>query len=302
MSRQAETWEARSQSYLDYLFWERRLSENTLLAYGRDIVVFIDFLKDRNILNPDDLTLPVLDEYLHKEYRKGLNPASLARRISSLRTFFLYLINQGLLEENIARLLDLPRIRRNLPEVLSTEEVERILASCDRKRPNGIRDLAILELLYSSGLRVSEVIAIEHSHIDMENGMLRLWGKGFKERIVPFGEEAKKALSDYRIESRPILAGRKTVKAFFLNSSGRPLTRQGIWGLVKKYARLSGIEKTVTPHVFRHTFATHLLENGADLRIVQEFLGHSDISTTQIYTHVSRTILRETYHRVFPRK
>ncbi|MGC8779187.1 MAG: tyrosine-type recombinase/integrase, partial [Candidatus Caldatribacteriaceae bacterium] len=205
--------------------------------------------------------------------------------------------------ENLAKLLDTPRIQRNLPEVLTLEEVERIMEVCELSTPRGLRDRAMLELLYSSGLRVGELVFLEFSHLDLENWMVRLWGKGFKERVVPFGEEAKDVLVAYLERGRPaLLRGARSHYVFVSGSSGRPLTRQNVWTLVKRYACQAGIEKNVTPHTFRHTFATHLLENGADLRIVQEFLGHSDIATTQIYTHVNRKVLREVYERAFPRK
>ncbi|MGQ9473400.1 MAG: tyrosine-type recombinase/integrase, partial [Candidatus Caldatribacteriaceae bacterium] len=190
-----------------------------------------------------------------------------------------------------------------LPEVLTLEEIESIIIACDASSPRGLRDKAILELLYASGLRVSELVFLTFSHLDLKNQIIRLWGKGFKERVVPFGEEAKDALVEYLEKGRPfLLKGAWSNYLFVGDSSGRPLTRQNVWNLVKRYARKAGVVKRITPHTFRHTFATHLLENGADLRIVQEFLGHSDIATTQIYTHVNRRILQEVYEKAFPRK
>lgn len=291
------------ESFLQFLFWEKRLSDNTIVAYHQDVTFFLQFLTQLGCHSLQDVDLGVLEQFVISESKKDLEKTSLARRVSSLRTFFFFLVREKIVTENLAKLLDTPRIQRNLPEVLTLEEVERLIAVCDLSLPRGLRDRAMLELLYSSGLRVSELVWLEFSHLDLSNRMMRLWGKGFKERVVPFGEKAQEALIAYLERGRPVLLKRSQSNYIFVSdASGRPLTRQNVWTLIKRYACRAGIQKNITPHTFRHTFATHLLENGADLRIVQEFLGHSDITTTQIYTHVNRKVLREIYERAFPRK
>lgn len=291
------------EAFLHFLFWERRVAENTVLAYRQDVMSFLRFLKECGVKDLSLVTLDVLEDFMKWESCAGLESATLARRISALRTFFRFLVREKVVRENLAKLLDTPRLRRRLPEVLTVEEVEALLASCDVTKPSGVRDRAMLELMYSSGLRVSEVVLLEFQHVDFEEQMLRLWGKGFKERVVPFGERAKDALLEYMHGARNLLLkGGRSRYIFVSGPSGKPLSRQGVWNMVKRYALRAGIRKNVTPHTLRHTFATHLLEGGAELRIVQEFLGHSDIATTQIYTHVNRRLLRESYERAFPRK
>jgi len=291
------------EAFLNFLFWEKQAAENTVLAYRQDITSFIRFLERQGIEDLQSVSLDVLEAFVAQESQAGLEATSLARRISALRTFFRFLVREKIVKENVAQLLDTPRIRRHLPEVLTLEEVEALIAACDLTKPSGIRDRAILELMYSSGLRVSEVVLLEFQHVDLEERMLRLWGKGFKERIVPFGERAKEALLAYLHGPRRfLLKGRKSRYIFVSGPSGRPLSRQSVWNMVKRCALRAGITKRITPHTLRHTFATHLLEGGAELRVVQEFLGHSDIATTQIYTHVDRRFLCESYERAFPRK
>jgi integrase/recombinase XerD len=263
---------------------------------------FVVFLEKKGMVSFSRLDQDIVEKFLRYEAKREIAPASLARKISALRTFFQYLIREKMSPENCAKLIDSPRFQRKIPDVLDEVEIESLLNAPDLTKPIGIRDRAILELLYASGLRVSELTSLEFSHLDLENSMLRLWGKGFKERMVPFGEEASEALKRYFQQAREQILKEKRSRSIFVGASGQPLTRQNIWVMIKKYSRKAGIEKTVTPHTLRHTFATHLLENGADLRVVQEFLGHSDIVTTQIYTHISKKILREAYARSFPRK
>ncbi len=291
------------EAFLNFLFWERRVAENTILAYRQDVASFLRFLKECRVEDFSLVTLDTLEAFVEHESSAGLEATTLARRISALRTFFRFLVREKVARENLAKLLDTPRIKRHLPEVLTVEEVEALIASCDVTKPSGVRDRAILELMYSSGLRVSEVVFLEFQHLDLEEQMLRLWGKGFKERIVPFGERAKEALLEYLNRARNLLLrGKKSRYIFVSGPSGKPLSRQSVWNMVKRYALQAGIRKHITPHTLRHTFATHLLEGGAELRVVQEFLGHSDIATTQVYTHVNRRLLRESYERAFPRK
>lgn len=290
------------EAYLQFLYWEKRLSDNTIQSYEQDLEQFVVFLEKKGMVSFSRLDQDIVEKFLRYEAKREIAPASLARKISALRTFFQYLIREKMSPENCAKLIDSPRFQRKIPDVLDEVEIESLLNAPDLTKPIGIRDRAILELLYASGLRVSELTSLEFSHLDLENSMLRLWGKGFKERMVPFGEEASEALKRYFQQAREQILKEKRSRSIFVGASGQPLTRQNIWVMIKKYSRKAGIEKTVTPHTLRHTFATHLLENGADLRVVQEFLGHSDIVTTQIYTHISKKILREAYARSFPRK
>ena len=290
------------EAYLQYLYWEKRLSDNTIQSYELDLEQFIYFLEKKGIASFSQLDQGVVEKFLRNEAKRDIAPASLARKISALRTFFQYLIREKISPENCAKLIDSPRFQRKIPDVLDESEIESLLNAPDLNKPIGIRDRAIFELLYASGLRVSELTSLEFSHFGLENSMLRLWGKGFKERMVPFGEEASEALNRYFQQAREQILRGKRSRSVFVGASGRSLTRQNIWVMIKKYAKKAGIEKTITPHTLRHTFATHLLENGADLRVVQEFLGHSDIVTTQIYTHINKKVLRETYARSFPRK
>ncbi len=297
-----DAWEKTAESFSDYLYWEKRVSDNTLTSYRQDIQVFYNHLRETGVDTLSLLDLQVLEGFVRSESCRGMSAASLARRVSTLRAFLHFLVREGVVEENIARILDSPRMQRKLPEVLSLEEIESLLSVPDTCTPVGLRNRAMLELLYGSGLRVSELVFLELNHVDLDNGMLRLWGKGFKERVVPFGEEAAAVLREYLTGERESVLRVVNSRYLFPNSSGKPFSRQNIWTMVAQSARKAGISKRVTPHTLRHTFATHLLENGADLRMVQEFLGHSDISTTQIYTHVSRKYLRDAYDRAFPRK
>ena len=290
------------EAYLQFLYWEKRLSDNTIQSYEQDLEQLVGFLEKKDIVSFSQLDQDMVEKFLRYEAKREIAPASLARKISALRTFFQYLIREKIMPENCAKLIDSPRFQRKIPDILDESEIESLLNAPALAKPIGIRDRAILELLYASGLRVSELTALEFSHLDLENFMLRLWGKGFKERMVPFGEEAGEALNRYFQQAREQILKGKRSRSVFVGASGKPLTRQNIWVMIKKYARKAGIEKTITPHTLRHTFATHLLENGADLRVVQEFLGHSDIVTTLIYTPISKRILREAYARSFPRK
>lgn len=290
------------EAFLDFLYWEKRVSENTLCSYENDLKALHGFLIKRQITSLEELTLKDLEEFITWQYKAGHTSTTLARRISALRSFFAFLLKKNLVKENLARSLDTPKIGRKIPQVLTLAEIEAILTLPDTTKPSGLRDKAILELLYSSGLRVSELVNLEFSHLDLQNRMLRLWGKGFKERIVPFGEEAKAAIEAYLVGGRPHFLKGKPSNFVFLGPSGKPITRQSVWNMIKRYTRKAGITKNVTPHTLRHTFATHILENGADLRIIQECLGHSDISTTQIYTHLTRKALQEAYDKHFPRK
>lgn len=285
--------------FFAHLKVEKGLSDNTVTSYSRDLMRFMDFLerKKRTVLNLDRDTLSAYVVRLAKK----LSARSVARHISSLRLFFGFLVRQGLLAENPARLLESPKLPRKLPGTLSPREVERLLSAPEPVNPKGQRDLAMLELLYATGLRVSELVGLKISNVNLEPGYVRTIGKGNKERVVPMGEKARTALTLYLQEGRKTLTRRKNSAYLFLNFRGEPLTRQGFWKILKGYAVQAGIRKNITPHRLRHSFASHLLEGGADLRAVQMMLGHADISTTQIYTHVTRKRLRRLHETCHPR-
>ncbi|MCX7973459.1 MAG: site-specific tyrosine recombinase XerD [Candidatus Aminicenantes bacterium] len=285
--------------FLDYLMVEKAVAENTRFAYARDLKKFIYFLKKRKKslkqIGNDELSL-----FLQEQSRAGLSPRSLARLGSSLRSFFRFLLLDGYLEKNPAARLTTPRSWPNLPQFLTLTEVEKLLSQPAENDPQGKRDKAILELLYATGLRVSELVKLKMDQVNLKASYLLCRGKGGKERLVPFGASAATALKNYLMEVRPFLA-KKEVPYVFLTRRGQPFTRQGLWKLLHQYAVLAGLEDKVSPHILRHSFATHLLERGADLRSVQILLGHSQITTTQIYTHLSRKWLREIYDRFHPR-
>lgn len=287
--------------FLDYLIVEKGLSENTREAYGSDLYKFIAYLEEKKIKDVNNVTRGDITDYLMHEKEKGINPNSLSRNLVSIRMFFRFLVINNYLEQDITNVLDSPRLWKILPEVLSEQEVEKLLKAPDTRTKYGLRDKAIIELMYAAGLRVSELVNLNMSDINIDVGFLRCMGKGSKERIIPLGRPAIMALNNYLKKTRAgfmkdLLAGN-----VFVTQRGKFFTRQGIWKLIKIYARSSGIKKTITPHTLRHSFATHLLSNGADLRVVQELLGHSDITTTQIYTHVDRNRLKSIHKQFHPR-
>jgi len=285
--------------FINYLRLERGLADNTIQAYSRDLSSFARFLEEQG-LSPLTISRDQIIEYL-SSLKRSLSARSIARSISATRMFFRFVASEGHIRENPARLLETPRLSRKLPDVLSTDEVERLLARPDPSTPRGIRDRAMLELLYATGLRVSELISLTVLNVNLESGYIRTLGKGAKERLVPMGGKAIEAVRDYLLEGRPQMVRGANLPTLFLNSRGRPLTRQGFWKIIKQYGRTAGIKKEITPHTIRHSFASHLLEGGADLRAVQIMLGHEDISTTQIYTHVTRDKLRELHEKYHPR-
>lgn len=287
--------------FLHYLLVERGLSQNTIEAYGHNVNRFLNFLKYKKIDNPDGLSRIDLRTFIYFLKKKRLSPRSIARNLISIRMFFRFLQQEGLIELNPAEAVELPKMAKNLPEILSLEEVERLLAQPDTQTPLGLRDRAMLEILYATGMRVSELIHLFTHQIQMEGGYVLLRGKGSKERIVPLGGEAIHWLKRYLTESRPVLLKGKESTHLFINRSGKPMSRQQFWKSIKSYGRKGGIQKRITPHVLRHSFASHLLERGADLRSVQMMLGHVDISTTQIYTHVTGERLKKIHQRYHPR-
>jgi integrase/recombinase XerD len=285
--------------FIDHLRVERGLATNTILAYNHDLVDFFDFLKRRGVL-PIQISQQDLLSFIG-EKKTHLSSRSLARNLVSIRMFYRFLVSEGKIAVNPARLMAIPRLYRHLPDVLSRDETETLLLQPDTMTMAGKRDRAILELLYATGLRVTELIGLRMTNINPEAGYIRTMGKGAKERIIPMGTKAIDSLKEYLTNSRPSLLKRGEFPHLFLNSRGRPMTRQGLWKIIRNYALKGGIARTVTPHTLRHSFATHLLEGGADLRSVQIMLGHSDISTTQIYTHVARERLKEIHEKYHPR-
>jgi len=286
--------------FLDYLSVERGLAVNTILAYRQDLLKFKDYLKKEHI-SFYEVKKQNISHYSLFLKNMNLNMNSISRNLVSLKMFYRFLKTENMMKEDIGSLIEFPRVDKKLPHVLNIKDISCLLNKDNFKGKLGMRDHALLELLYATGLRVSEIINLELENINIENKMLRCLGKGSKERLIPFGEHATQALVKYIEQIRPKLLKGFSENTVFLNSKGRKLTRQGVFFLLQKYVRKSGITKKITPHTLRHTLATHLIENGADLRSVQEILGHSNIATTQIYTHVSRKWVKEEYFKAFPR-
>jgi integrase/recombinase XerD len=289
------------EPYSDYLLFERGLSPTTREAYVRDCLDLARYARSRGVSTPADVDYPMLRGHVARLAGRGLAPSTIARKLSALRSYFRYLVAEDLVAVDPTDRLEAPRAGRPLPEALSYEEVERLLHAVPTTLAFAMRDLAMLEVLYGAGLRVSELIGLTIRDLDLEEGFVRVLGKGSKERLVPLGGRARDALASYLRELRPGLDRGASRGVVFLNRFGRPLSRMGAWKIVRRHVDRAGIEKPVSPHTLRHTFATHLLEGGADLASVQEMLGHSDISTTQIYTHVDRTYLRQVHRTYHPR-
>ncbi len=297
MKRLEETLEC----FLDYLSIERGLAQNTIISYRYDLIKYINFLKKKRINSFKQTNKVLVKNYFIYLRGKDLEINSISRNLAAVKMLNRFLLMEGLIKEDITSLIEFPRVSKKLPHVLSLREINLLLNETNFKGKLGLRDRAVLELLYATGMRVSELIYLKINDINMENRMLKCLGKGSKERMIPFGDKARQSLNLYLDRLRPKLIKNPNEDTLFLNNRGERLSRQGVFYLVKLHAHKVGIEKKVTPHTLRHTLATHLIENGADLRSVQEILGHSDISTTQIYTHVSRKWVSEEYYRAFPR-
>lgn len=283
------------EEFENYLRAERMLSKNTQEAYIKDILQFNSYInKDIKLTTSNDII-----QFLNGLKKTGLSSNTIARKLSSLRIFFRFLVGEGIIKEDPSELLETPKIERKVPLVLDVYEIEKIIGTTD-DTVLGIRDRACLEILYGSGLRISELLSLRIEDVFLKDGFIRVVGKGDKERIVPIGQKGLKAIIDYLERSRPVLAKAKT-PLLFLSKDGKKISRMGFWKKLKFYVLKAGINKEITPHTFRHSFATHLLEGGADLRVVQMLLGHSDISTTQIYTHIDREYLKETIKSFHPR-
>lgn len=286
--------------YLQYLRVEKGLAANTLDSYGRDLRDFARFLDARG-QEPERAGRTGVAAYLAALRYQGRAASTIARRLAALKSFYQYLGQSGLVTSDPTADLETPKQVKRLPRVLSVQEMDRLLSQPKPVAAPGLRDAAMLELLYATGIRVSELVHLDCGDVSLDLGYLRCTGKGAKDRIVPVGSAAVQALRAYLDGGRPELVRDSRQTALFVNQHGGRLTRQGFWKLIKKHAREAGIAKPITPHVLRHSFATHLLENGADLRSVQEMLGHADISTTQIYTHLAQSRLRDVYAKSHPR-
>lgn len=289
------------EPFCDHLSFERGLSPRTLEAYRRDIERMAAFLESRGVCRVGDATAHDLRDYVYHLKDRGLQASSIRRNLSAVRTYFGFLLAEGVVVTDPTERVELPRAWRRLPGVLSVAEVERLLDAPDPGERLYWRDKALLEVAYASGVRVSELIALKVRDLDLLEGLATVLGKGSKERLVPIGRSAARALVVYLRDIRPMLVRGDTEGVVFLNHRGGPLSRMGVWSILRKHVGRAGIRKRVTPHTLRHSFATHLLEGGADLAAVQEMLGHADIATTQIYTHVEREYLRDVHRRFHPR-
>jgi integrase/recombinase XerD len=285
--------------FINHLRVEKGLADNTIQSYSRDLVRFFQFLEGRK-LSPLHASQDDIMDYMGT-LQGHLSVRSCARNLSALKMFFRFLVSDGKIKSSPARLLAAPKLPQRLPGVLSRQEVDLLLSQPDVLNHRGQRDKAMLELLYATGLRVSELVGLNISNINLEAGYVRMVGKGSKERMVPMGSRALEVLRAYLSEGRVRLLKNKSSSSLFLNSRAEPITRQGFWKIIKKYGRKAGIKKEITPHKLRHSFASHLLEGGADLRSVQVMLGHADISTTQIYTHITKKRLKQIHEKYHPR-
>jgi integrase/recombinase XerD len=292
--------EADIRTFLSYLRVEKGLSDNTIQSYRRDMGKFAEFVGKRELDTKEIRRTDVVD-FLAMQYRRGLDSRSVARNLVTIRHFFRFSLLEGVVKDDPAATIESPKIRKSLPEFLSVEEVDRLLAQPDVSSAIGLRDKAMIELMYSTGLRVSELVGIRVGDVHMEAGSLRCIGKGNKERLVPVGKKALAAVENYMKNARPELLRDGSSPFMFLNRRGGGLDRILFWKLVGEYGRKAGLRRALTPHMLRHSFATHLLDRGADLRSVQMMLGHSDISTTQIYTHVVEERLKQVYKAHHPR-
>lgn len=288
-------------AFLNYLLVERGLSLNTLDSYSRDMHKYYAFLSAKGIKDMSETSDVTISLFLSSLKKASLSHRTIARNLSCIKMFYKYLADNNRLSSNPAINLETPKGAVTLPHVLSIDEVDLLLQKPDRKTNGGLRDAALLELLYATGLRVSELVHLRLNDLNLEAGYLIAFGKGSKERLVPIGEVAQNVISEYLQRARPRLLGKNHSYYIFSARKGKPLTRQGFWKIIKKYSHAAGIIKNITPHTLRHSFASHLLERGADLRSVQMMLGHADISTTQIYTHVTSERLKKIHTQFHPR-
>lgn len=290
------------QDFLHYLTIEKKLAKNTILAYKQDLLAYLNYLKTEHFIQSiEQIERTHIIDYLGIMQKQGKAVTSIARTVSAIKAFHQFLYRDEIINENVTTHIEAPKLTRTLPRVLSQSEVDQLLNEPDESNPYGLRNKAMLELLYATGIRVSELTQLNLNDLHVTIGFLKTIGKGNKERLIPIGSVATHWINEYMRHGRPHLVKNQREQALFLNRLGGRLTRQGFWKIVKQLAKEANIKKEITPHTLRHSFATHLLENGADLRSVQELLGHTDISTTQIYTHVTNNRLKEVYKEHHPR-
>jgi integrase/recombinase XerD len=287
--------------FLDYLSVERGLSNNTIISYRQDLNTYANFLKKLSVDNLTKTTKNDIVNFMLNQKDSGLSANSIARRLAAIKIFYRFLVREKLLNQDPSSLIESPRLWKKVPETLSLNEIESLLSQPNLRDKQGIRDRAILETAYATGMRVSEVVNLKTDNVNLDVGFLRCIGKGNKERIIPLGKKAITSIKRYLESSRPKFLKNKQSGYLFLNRSATKLSRQSIWKAIKRYAKLARITKPMRPHILRHSFATHLLERGADLRSVQEMLGHSNISTTQIYTHINKDRLKAIHRAYHPR-
>jgi integrase/recombinase XerD len=288
-------------AFLNYLSVERGLSRNTIISYREDINTYIDFLKASHIGTLSLTTKNNITNFMLSQKDRGLATNSVARRLAAIKALYKFLVRERILKTDPSSLIESPKLWKKIPETLSANEVDALLSQPNIRDRQGIRDKAILETLYATGMRVSEAVNLKVDNINLDVGFLRCFGKGNKERIIPLGRKSINSLKRYLQDSRPHLLKNKESDFLFLNRFGKKISRQSLWKIIKRYAKEARIKKPIKPHILRHSFATHLLERGADLRSVQEMLGHADISTTQIYTHISKERLKAIHKMFHPR-
>lgn len=286
--------------FLDYLYLERGLSKNTIHSYRTDLKLFSAYTESEKGENLTGVDQSFLWGYLSFCQRTGSHPRTISRYLSSIRAFYRFLVDEDIVCEDPTVNISSPKVTVQPPEYLTLEEIDLLLSIPEESTVLGLRDRTIIELMYSCGLRISELVSLKISDLNLREGYILVYGKGRKERIVPFGTKAKDLLKRYCEWARVILLKKKLLDELFLSIRGEPMSRKGVWKLIKEYARRSGITKNIKPHILRHSFATHLIQNGADLRVVQELLGHADISTTQIYTHLDRGTLIDIHNKYHP--
>jgi len=292
--------EALVQKFINFLERDKRLSLNTLQSYKRDIEQYLTYLNEINLKNVSTTNKTTVIAYLMHLQKKGRATSTISRNLASIRSFYQYIAKSKIIDQDPTSELESPKVEKKLPQILSTQEVELLLEQPKCVDLKGYRDKAMLELLYATGIRVSELISLNVSDINLEAGFIKC-NKGTRERMIPIGTIASNALKEYLSKSRGLLIQKSDEKALFVNINGKRLTRQGFWKIIKQYKNQAKINKDITPHTLRHSFAAHLLENGADLRSIQEMLGHSDISSTQIYAQIAKNKIKEVYKKTHPR-
>jgi integrase/recombinase XerD len=289
------------EKFLVYIKEVRKLSDNTVESYGRDLKQYIDYIEKKNILSLKNTNKTTIITYLLYLQKAGRATSTISRNLASIRAFYQYLVSERIIDKDPTINLESPKVEKKLPTILTSKEVELLLEQPDCSDFKGIRDKSMLELLYATGIRVSELVALDCSDISIELGYIKCSKSNDRERVIPVGTIALEVLEKYMNEVRPAMVRDKSVKALYVNYQGKRLTRQGFWKIIKSYTNKARIKKDITPHTLRHSFAAHLLENGADLKSVQEMLGHSDISTTQIYAQITRNRIKEVYKKAHPR-